>query len=71
MVSINFPSPAYCEKVVMAAMKQHFKEQYGIRFVRRTNDVISLLNTVGVSNNSKVIHLCIYAVINELNKLLN
>ena len=56
MVSINGPSPAQCDKVVMAAMKQHFKGQYGIRFVRRTNDMISLLNTVGVSNNSKVIN---------------
>ena len=55
MVSINGPLPAQCEKVVMAAMKQHFKRQYGIRFVR-TNDMISLLNTVGVSNNSKVIN---------------
>ena len=55
MVSMNGPSPAQCEKVVMAAMKQHFKGQYGIRFVR-TNDMISLLNTVGVSNNSKVIN---------------
>ena len=57
MVSNNGPSPpAQCEKVVMAAMKKHFKGQYGIRFVRRTNDMISLLNTVGVSNNSKVIN---------------
>ena len=56
MVSINGPSPAQCDKVVMAAMKQHFKGQYGIRFVRRTNDMICLPNTVGVSNNSKVIN---------------
>ena len=56
MVSINGPSPAQCEKVVMAAMKQHFKGPYGIRFVRRTNDMISLLNTVVVSNNFKVIN---------------
>ena len=46
---------AQCDKVVMAAMKQHFKGQYGIRFVRRSND-ISLFDTVGVSNNSKFVN---------------
>jgi hypothetical protein len=46
---------AQCGKVVMAAMKQHFKGQYGIRFVRRSND-ISLFDTVGVSNNSKFVN---------------
>jgi ribose 1,5-bisphosphokinase PhnN len=39
MVSVNGPSPAQCDKVVMAAMKQHFKGQHGIRFVRRSNDI--------------------------------
>jgi ribose 1,5-bisphosphokinase PhnN len=55
MVSVNGPSPAQCDKVVMAAIKQHFKGQHGIRFVRRSND-ISLFDTVGVSNNSMVVN---------------
>ena len=55
MISVNGPSQAQCDKVVMAAMKQHFKGQHGIRFVRRSND-ISLFATVGVSDNSKVVH---------------
>ena len=46
---------AQCDKVVMAAMKQYFKGQHGIRFVRRSND-ISLFDTLGVSNNSKVVN---------------
>ena len=55
MVSVNGPSPAQCDKVVMAAMKQYLKGQHGIRFVRRSND-ISLFDTLGVSNNSKVVN---------------
>ena len=55
MESVNGPSPAQCDKVVMAAMKQHFKGKYGIRFVRRSND-ISLFDTVGVSSNSIVVN---------------
>jgi hypothetical protein len=55
MVRVNGLSLAQCDKVVMAAMKQHFKRQHSIRFVRRSND-ISLFDTVGVSNNSKVVN---------------
>jgi hypothetical protein len=55
MVSVNGPSPPQYDKVVMATMKQHFKGQHGIRFVRRLNN-ISLFDTVGVSSNSKVVN---------------
>ncbi|CAB3987438.1 Hypothetical predicted protein [Paramuricea clavata] len=34
MVGVNGPLPLQCDKVVMAAMKQHFKGQHGIRFIR-------------------------------------
>jgi hypothetical protein len=39
IVGVNGPLPVQCDKVVMAAMKQHFKGQHGIRFVRRSNDI--------------------------------
>ena len=57
MISVNGPSPARCDTVVMEAMKRHFKGQHGIWFVRRSND-ISLFesDSVGLCNNSKVIN---------------
>jgi hypothetical protein len=51
MISVNGPSQAQCDKVVMAAMKQHFKRQHGIRFVTRSND-ISLFATVAQRYNA-------------------
>ena len=57
MISVNDPSPAHCDTVVMEAMKRYFKGQHGIRFVKRSND-ISLFesDSVDLYNNSKVIN---------------
>ena len=48
MVSAHGPIPCKSDQVVMAAMKRNFKEQNGIRFVRRSDD-IRLFDTPGVS----------------------
>lgn len=55
MISVNGPLPAKCDRVVMAAMKRHFKGQNGIHFVRKSND-IRLFDTAGTSNCSKVVN---------------
>ena len=39
MVSVNGPSPAQRDHVVMAAMRQHFKGRHGIGFLKRSSDI--------------------------------
>ena len=48
MVSVNGPLPSKCDKVVMAAMKKHFKGQNGICFVKKASER-ELFDAPGVS----------------------
>ena len=56
MVSVNGPSPAQRDHVVMAAMRQHFKERHGIRFVRRSNE-ITVFDRTGPTGISKDVYI--------------
>jgi hypothetical protein len=56
MVSVNGPSPAQCDKVVMADnYETTFQRAAWHSLCKKSND-ISLFDTVGVSNNSKVVN---------------